>query len=444
MFDALGELPDPIPCREEVVVAVEASSMNSADWKVRDVALNQTEGRMSEPKTNVRILIGSVVVAVLLGLTPQTGSAENKGKAKNFTFVQVSDTHWGFTDEKVNPDFAVVLPNTIKAINEMKPQPDFVVFTGDLTHTTDNPQERMKRLSEFRKIASGLKIKEVKFIPGEHDAALDNGKAYIEHFGKTHYVFYHKGITFIALDNVSEPGSVLGDQQLDWLKSELKKIGPSAKIVIFTHRPLFNLKEEWDWSTRDGAKAIELLSPYKNVVVFYGHIHQLNEHSDGNVVYHAARGLMYPLPTPGSVPKKAPIPWDRAEPYKNLGYRSVAVDVDKGAYSITEYPLFSEPHARAEATGQVAQVVKIAAKKFEYIPNKITIKKGVLTTLELSSLDVTHGFNCPGLHVRTNVPPGGVTRLTITPQKTGTFDCHCDVFCGNGHEEMTGKIVVVE
>ncbi len=383
-------------------------------------------------------LIICCVIAALFGFASQAGSAQN------FTFLQLSDTHWGFTDTKVNPDYAGTLAKTIKAINEMKSQPDFIIFTGDLTHTTDNPKERRKRLSEFRNIVSGLKVKDVRFIPGEHDASLDKGQAYIETFGKTYYVFRHKGVAFIALDNVSEPGSILGDEQIEWLKSELKKIDLNSRIVVFTHRPLFNFKEDWDWWTRDGAKAIDLLKPYKNSVVFYGHIHQLNEHSEEDVMFHAAQGLMYPLPAPGSVPKKAPIPWDLAVPYKGLGYRSVEINADKGIYNITEYSVPFEVQTGQDSTGKMSQVIKITAKKFEYVPNEIRIKKGISAILELTSLDVMHGFNCPDLNARTDIPPNSTTRLTITPQKSGTFYYHCDVFCGDGHDEMTGKIIVEE
>ena len=63
-------------------------------------------------------------------------------------------------------------------MNALTEKPDFVVFTGDLTHTTDNPLERRKRLGEFRDIVSKLEVREVHFMPGEHDASLDHGKAF--------------------------------------------------------------------------------------------------------------------------------------------------------------------------------------------------------------------------------------------------------------------------
>ena len=85
------------------------------------------------------------------------------------------------------------------------------MFTGDLTHTTDDPKERHKRLTEFRGIVSDLKVKNVKFIPGEHDASLDNGAIYKEIFGNTYYSYDHKGVHFVMLDNVSDPGANIGD-----------------------------------------------------------------------------------------------------------------------------------------------------------------------------------------------------------------------------------------
>ena len=91
------------------------------------------------------------------------------------------------------------------------------MFTGDLTHVTEDEKERRKRLSEFSKIVSELKVKNVRFMPGEHDAGLDEGKAFKEFFEITHYTFDHKGVHFIVLDNVSDPTSSIGEAQLQWL-----------------------------------------------------------------------------------------------------------------------------------------------------------------------------------------------------------------------------------
>ena len=94
------------------------------------------------------------------------------------------------------------------------------------------------------------------------------------------------------------------------------------------------------------------------------------------------------------------------------------------------------------AADQKEIVIKITAKKFEYSPNTIKIKKGIPVILELTSLDRLHGFNCPKLGVRTNIEPGKVNRVRILAQKAGVYEFHCDIFCGDGHEDMYGKIIV--
>jgi len=257
---------------------------------------------------------------------------------EDFFFVQMSDSHWGF-EGPPNPDAKGTLRKAVGAVNSLERQPDFIFFTGDLTHTTDDPGERRNRLAQFRDIVSELKVKNVRFMPGEHDAALDWDKAYQEFFGKTHYTFDHKGVHFIVLDNVSDPAALIGDEQLRWLADDLKQLPQHAKIVVFTHRPLFDLYPQWDWATRDGAKAIELLMPHPNVTVFYGHIHQEHHHMTGHIPHHAARGLMFPLPAPGSQPKRTPLPWDPSQPYKGLGSRNVEAEVKTAEFVITELPI---------------------------------------------------------------------------------------------------------
>jgi len=284
--------------------------------------------------------IGSVVFASALsrlGLANTAFAAED-----DFFFVQLSDTHWGFTGPAVNPDSTGTLKKAVEAVNNLKIQPDFIVFTGDLSHVADDDGERKKRLSQFRDIISQLKLKNIRFMPGEHDAGLDEGKTYKELFGESHYTFDHKGVHFIVLDNVSDPTSSIGDDQLGWLSADLKKQKTDSRIVVFTHRPLFDLYPDWDWHTRDGAKAIEMLMPYSHVTVFYGHIHQEHHHNTGHIAHHAAKGLMFPLPAPGSIPVKNPIPWDPNQPYKGIGFRSVEAKAKETRYAISEFSVKGE------------------------------------------------------------------------------------------------------
>jgi 3',5'-cyclic AMP phosphodiesterase CpdA len=240
----------------------------------------------------------------------------------DFYFLQLSDTHWGFKGPP-NPEADSTLKNTVSLINGFARQPDFIVFTGDLTHTTDDADLRRKRMSQFKEIVAGFKVKDVRFMAGEHDASLDAGQAYQEYFGELHYSFDHRGVHFVVLDNVSDPGASIGQAQLGWLESDLLKIDREAPIVVLTHRPLFGLYPQWDWTTADGDAAIAILKKYRNVTVFYGHIHQEHHHWTDHIPHHSARSLIFPLPAPGSVPKRAPLPWNPEHPNQGLGFRGV-------------------------------------------------------------------------------------------------------------------------
>ena len=276
--------------------------------------------------------VGVVFASALPGVVRAAGQDD-------FYFVQMSDTHWGFEGAAANPDAKGTLKKAVAAVNGMARPPDFVMFTGDLTHTTDDPKVRRQRLTEFRDIVSALKVKDVRFMPGEHDASLDNGKAFKEFFGQTYYTFDHKGVHFIVVDNVSDPNAAIGDVQLQWLKADLDRQAKDARIVVFTHRPLFDLYPQWDWATRDGAQAITLLQTHDNVTVFYGHIHQENHFMTGNIAHHSAKGLMFALPVAGSQPKRLPIPWDASAPYKGLGFREVDAERAPIKYAVTERPV---------------------------------------------------------------------------------------------------------
>lgn len=88
------------------------------------------------------------------------------------------------------------------------------------------------------------------------------------------------------------------------------------------------------------------------------------------------------------------------------------------------------------------RVISVTAKKFTYDPNEIHLKVGEAVVIELTSLDVVMGFNCPDFKVRSDVPPGKATRVELKPDKAGTFPFFCDVFCGSGHEDMNGTFIV--
>jgi cytochrome c oxidase subunit II len=140
-----------------------------------------------------------------------------------------------------------------------------------------------------------------------------------------------------------------------------------------------------------------------------------------------------PLPAPGSVPQKAPVAWNEAKPYDGLAFRTIEVTGNAAHCILTEDPITT-----------VERVIAVTAKKFEYSPAVINLKKGESVLLKLKSLDRQHGFNCPALGIRADINPGKETEIHLVPSKAGIYAFQCDVFCGDGHEDMTGKIIVTE
>jgi hypothetical protein len=160
-------------------------------------------------------------------------------------------------------------------------------------------------------------------VPGEHDAGLDGGALFRAHLGETSYAFDHRGVHFVALDNVSRARPEVGPERIAWLRRDLARFAPTAPIVVFTHRPLYDLKPEWEWFTRDGDEVMKVLEPFENVTVLYGHIHREDLHETPHASHRAARSLIFAFPDPATSPEKKPIPFDRERPFQHLGMRVV-------------------------------------------------------------------------------------------------------------------------
>jgi len=247
---------------------------------------------------------------------------KNGEQVTPFTFVQLSDAHVGFNGPP-DPLGTKAFERAVEMINHLPQRPDLVLFTGDLTHDTEDKDEHARRMKQFLEISRGMNVSTVKHVPGEHDAGLDGGAMYRDFLGETYYSFDHRGVHFIALDNVSRAKPEVGSEQLAWLKRDLAGYPKSAPIIVFTHRPLFDLKPEWEWFTSDGDEVMNLLSPYENLTVLYGHIHRDDTHEIQHVHHYAARSLIFAFPDPEKTPQKKPMPFDKDQPFKNLGIRLV-------------------------------------------------------------------------------------------------------------------------
>lgn len=224
----------------------------------------------------------------------------------DFTFVQISDSHIGF-NKPANSNVTATLQAALARIDAAPGSPDFVIHTGDLTHSS--------KAEEFDTLDQVLTSRrQVFYVPGEHDTSVDDGKMYLERYGKGSngngwYSFDHKGVHFIGLVNVVQLEGMgkLGQAQLEWLKKDLEYVKNSTPIVLFAHIPLWALYPEWGWGTSDSEQALGLLKRFGSVTVLNGHIHQVMQKVEGQIVFHTAMSTAFPQPAPGSAPSPGPM-----------------------------------------------------------------------------------------------------------------------------------------
>jgi cytochrome c oxidase subunit 2 len=116
-----------------------------------------------------------------------------------------------------------------------------------------------------------------------------------------------------------------------------------------------------------------------------------------------------------------------------------------GAIALSILPGTRAPELVRRANAAAApRVIEIKASKFQFSPSEITLRKGEPVILQLSSADRTHGFLLKPLKIDTDITPGKVTDIAVTPTKSGNYIVICDHYCGTGHGNMKMKLTVVE
>jgi cytochrome c oxidase subunit 2 len=103
---------------------------------------------------------------------------------------------------------------------------------------------------------------------------------------------------------------------------------------------------------------------------------------------------------------------------------------------------FAAGAALMRGAAAAPRVIPVHARKFIFTPDKIAMRPGEPVVFELTGQDVIMGFSVPDFGVRADVPPGQVVRLAATAKGAGTYPFLCDIFCGSGHETMSGVIEV--
>ena len=284
------------------------------------------------------------VAGGLLGSTvlPNRASGAHLNGKGSFSFVQISDSHIGFSKD-ANKDVIGTLNEAIARINALPTPPDFILHTGDLSHLSE--AEEFDTLDQLLKSA---KTSQIFFVPGEHDVIGDNGKRYLERYGKGTrgggwQSFDHKGVHFIGLVNVmdiKENGlGVLGNEQLEWLEADLKSRAEDTPIVLFAHIPLWTVYPQWGWGTDDGARALSFLKRFGSVTVLNGHIHQTMKKVEGNVTFHTAMSTAFPQPEPGKAPKPGPMKVEAGKLRDYLGITKVNYAEGEHALAIVDSTL---------------------------------------------------------------------------------------------------------
>jgi 3',5'-cyclic AMP phosphodiesterase CpdA len=190
--------------------------------------------------------------------------------------------------------------------------------------------------------------KQVYFVPGEHDTSIDDGKLYLERYrkalaakGSGWYSFTHKDVHFVGLNNsaVIEGMGKLGEEQLKWLEADLRAQPDSRPIVVFAHIPLWSVYPEWGWGTQDSEQALSYLKRFGSVTVLNGHIHQVMQKNEGNVVFHTAMSTAFPQPAPGTAKSPGPKKVDDDKLKTVLGITDVKSVVKQHSLAIVDSTL---------------------------------------------------------------------------------------------------------
>ncbi len=308
------------------------------------------------PKLNrrqfLKVAMASAAVALAKNQFPphsfqlvEAVEAKQGGTEVKFRFAYISDTH--LYERKLNERFVRAALKAVEDVNALDPQPDFVLFGGDLAQLG-----QAEELKLGKEILSQLKAK-LYMMVGEHDWYLDLGEKWLELFGQNlpkgsygWYSFDHKGVHFIVLNSVivedywtetkmtpmdrmkfmaqldnpkGRPFTVgkgyLGDGQIRWLKEDLAKVSRDTPIVVFSHSPLYKYYKPWNFWTDDAEEVQALLRPFKNVTVIHGHTHQPVFNRIGNINFYGMLSTAWPWPyAPTGLPKLT-IKMNRADPF---------------------------------------------------------------------------------------------------------------------------------
>lgn len=264
-------------------------------------------------------------------------AAPQKGAGtQGFRIAYISDSH--LYEQKVNDRFVRSLLRAVDDVNKLDPQPDFVLYGGDLAQLG-----RASELELGAQILKNLKAP-VRMMVGEHDWYLDMGEKWRDLFGAPTYSFDHKGVHFVVLNSVVEEDFwtarslspeermrtvagldnngqrpfTVGAAQRAWLTADLAKIGSKTPLVVFSHSPLYKLYKPWNFWTDDADEVQAILARFAHVTVIHGHTHQLLTNRIGNIHFHGLLSTAWPWPyAPTGLPELT-VEMNRPDPFNPM------------------------------------------------------------------------------------------------------------------------------
>jgi 3',5'-cyclic AMP phosphodiesterase CpdA len=282
-----------------------------------------------------------------------------------FRFAYISDSH--LFARSMTHRFAKAVLKAVEGVNALDPQPDFVLFGGDLAQLgrADELELGQQMLKELR---APLRV-----MVGEHDWYLDMGDKWRELFGPDRYSFDHKGVHFVTLNSVIEEDFwtakgytpeermnivaglddarqsrfEVGAEQRDWLKRDLAGVDRKTPVVVFSHSPLYKYYEPWNFWTKDAEEVQALLRPFRTVTVIHGHTHQLLTNRIGSISFHGMLSTAWPWPyAPEGLPRLT-LQMDRPDPFNQFdGCGDGRVDVLASGQVDKHYNLWDRnPHS---------------------------------------------------------------------------------------------------
>ena len=359
----------------------------------------------------------------------QLTSASAMAHGDALRFVQISDSHIGF-EKPANMDVTATLREAIRKIKAEPEPPAFVLHTGDLTHLS-----KAAEFDTLQQVLSELSMP-IFYVPGEHDVLDEEGKLYLQQFGKGTrgagwHSFDHSGVHFIGLVNVVnlKAGGLgtLGDEQLEWLEKDVKHLKSSAPIVVFAHIPLWSVYPEWGWGTEDSERALSYLKRFGSVSVLNGHIHQVMQKVEGHVTFHTAMSTAFPQPAPGTAASPGPMKVADDRLRKVLGLSRMSFHGVNHPIAITDVPL--------DAEMQTATAHEVVMDNFGFSPATASVPVG--TTITWTNRDdVPHNVVSTEQKFKSRVLDTD-EQFSHRFDAPGTYPYFCSI-----HPKMTGRIVV--